>query len=399
MQYILFHKNDKVANVEFTDNGTYKQLNGYYNQELMPPGTRVHDAIVHDKFEAWLKHRFLPQKRTNRTKILVLADCINIEQLINYCYGLSINDCYWFKPVYYKDLKPFWEDINFFRNGFCDDTSNILIFDKKINNVNLVSPDLTTSGECDKFWKIENDNFYLYKIGRSEFNYIDSLNECLSSKLANILGLNNAGYNIDKLDDGRVYSKSKCFTDEDTEFFNFAALSVENKTIGKNGVLRFIKENNLQKDLDKLLIHDYILSVVNRDFSNIGFLRDSNTLEIKGLAPVFSGGCSLWYDYKESGIGKIDEARTFDSSHEHQIKLVKDFDGIDIYGLSTFIFELRRAYEHFDGIDNVTANKIVDEVSKRIENIQKMAGIFKKEEKPKNSFGSNTSSSFNKFGM
>ena len=154
-----------------------------------------------------------------------------------------------------------------------------------------------------------------------------------------------------------------------------------------------------QKDLDKLLIHDYILSVVNRDFSNIGFLRDSNTLEIKGLAPVFSGGCSLWYDYKESGIGKIDEARTFDSSHEHQIKLVKDFDGIDIYGLSTFIFELRRAYEHFDGIDNVTANKIVDEVSKRIENIQKMAGIFKKEEKPKNSFGLNTSSSFNKFGM
>ena len=43
-----------------------------------------------------------------------------------------------------------------------------------------------------------------------------------------------------------------------------------------------------------MLATDYILANTDRHLGNFGFLRDSETLEWKGLAPIYDSGTSLW---------------------------------------------------------------------------------------------------------
>jgi len=374
MQYILFHKNKKIANVEFTESGIYERVNGYYNEELMPPGTRyVNDAVIHQRFATWLEDRFFAQNRTNRTRVLNLADCVKVEQLINKGYGLSLNDGYWFKKAVKSDLKPFWEDINFFDNPDNGFVSNILLFNKvEQDKVNFLSPDLTTPGNTDKAWFYENGKYILYKIGDKKYDYVDVFNDLISDELCKILNITPSNYSIVELKEGVFFTKSECFTSKDIEYFPFSTISTEKNTVGKNGILSFVKENNLKSELDKYIVHDYILSVTDRNFTNIGFLRDANTFEVLSLAPMHGSGHCLWYDYKEHGIGVLDEAKTFDSSHAHQVNLVDNFDFIDFEKLSLFPSQILYHYKNSLLPENVI-RQIVEQVKINIENISKIA--------------------------
>ncbi len=374
MEYILFHKDKKVANIEFTEAGIYERVNGYYNEKIMPPGTRyADDSVIHKKFSMWLESRFFPQNRNNRTRVLNLADCVKVEQLINKGYALSLNDGYWIKNVNMSELKPFWEDINFFDNPSNGFVADILLFNKvDKNNINFISPDLTTSGDTEKGWYYEDGKYVLYKLGEKEYDYIDAANEVISSKLCQMLGIKSANYTLVQLQEGVFYTKCECFNDKNTEFFPFSTISLEKDTVGKNGILNFIEQNGLKHELDRYLIHDYILSVQDRDFTNIGFLRDIDTFEIKGLAPLYGSGHSLWYDYKKHGIGVLDEARTFDFSHSHQIQLVDDFSGIDFDDLELITTEIVREYKTLHIPEDVT-KQIVEKVKENIGKLKEIA--------------------------
>ena len=369
MQYILYHKDDKVANLEFSDNGSYRYVNGYYKQELMPIGTKANDEFVHKKFGAWLEKRFISQNRTNRARILNFANCIKIEQLVAKSYAISLNDCYWIKRADLKNERPFWADINPFKHPSNEFIENILIFNKIENSKkNFVSPSLTLPGPADKAWYYEDGKFVLYKCGNRDFGYIDSINEYISTRLCFLLGFNSAEYSFNKLYDGRYYTKSKCFCDENTEFIPFSMLSVDHGTVGRKGIMEFCKANGFKEDIDNLIIHDYILSVTKRDFTNIGYLRDANTLEPIKLAPIFGSGYSLWCDYKKHDVGVLDEASTFEATHEHQIKLIDDITKYDFEKLFNFPSEILSIYQR-SGFDNVISKRIADEVKKRIEQL------------------------------
>lgn len=366
MQYILYHKNDKVANLEFSDSGMYKYVNGYYNRELMPIGAKAEDEFVHKKFGAWLEKRFLPQNRTNRARILNFANSVKIEQLTVKSYAISLNDCYWIKPAELKNKKPFWEDIDPFKNPDNEFISNILMFNKIENSKkNFVSPSLTLSGPSDKAWYYEDGNIFLYKVGNKEYNYIDSINEYISTRLCYLLDLKSANYTFDKFPDGRYFAKCKCFCNENTEFIPFSLLAVDSGTVGRKGILEFCKANGFKEDIDKLMVHDYILSVTKRDFTNIGFLRDATSLEPISLAPVYGSGYSLWCDYKKHDIGVLDEAATFEASHEHQIKLVDNLEKFDFNALFNFSSEIASIYQR-SGFDETISKRIANEVEKRI---------------------------------
>ena len=369
MKYILYHKDTKVANIEFTDSGMYRYINGYYNKDLMPIGTKADDDVVHKKFGGWLEKRFLPANRTNRARILNFANCVKIEQLATKSYAISLNDCYWIKRADLKDEKPFWNNINPFRNPDNEFISNILMFNK-IENVkkNFVSPSLTLPGPADKAWYFENNKFVLYKCGNKEFNYIDSINEYISTRLCFLLDIKSANYTFDQFPDGRLFTKCKCFCDENTEFIPFSNLSIDQGTIGRKGVLEFCRANGFKEDIDKLIIHDYILSVTKRDFTNIGFLRDSNTFEPISLAPIFGSGYSLWCDWRKHDIGVLDEASTFEASHEHQIKLVDDIEKYDFDALFNFPSEILSIYQR-SSVDSEIARRISNEVEKRIKSL------------------------------
>ena len=377
MEYVLLHRNDLVANIEFSETGIYEHVNGFYDRNLMPPGTRVDDALIDARFKVWLEQRILPSTRSNRTRLLNLANVIRPEQLIERSYLLSLSDHYWIKRRDKIDLKPFWEDVNphnYINNGF---VSNVLLFNDTNNlEKDFLSPDITTSGKFDKAWLYEDNIPYLYKCGMSDFDYLDIYNEQIVDYVANILDLPHVKYETVQFDDERVFSKSKCFIDIDHEFFPMSSISTEKGSIGKLGVLKFCKENGFKKQLDKILVLDFLLCVADRDFTNLGFIRNANTLEIESLAPIYDNGFCLWCDYKQQGIGILDEAKTFDSSHEHQIKLVDDLDFVDFDKLRTVSMYISSIYGNLD-MDIAIQNKIVEEYKNRL---RKLAELATKEE-------------------
>lgn len=59
-----------------------------------------------------------------------------------------------------------------------------------------------------------------------------------------------------------------------------------------------------KKEIDTMLQFDYLINNRDRHFGNFGFVRNVDTLEFKGLAPLFDNGSSLWFDQPVSFIEK-----------------------------------------------------------------------------------------------
>jgi hypothetical protein len=76
-----------------------------------------------------------------------------------------------------------------------------------------------------------------------------------------------------------------------------------------------------------MLAVDYLIVNEDRHFNNLGALRDADTLEWIGLAPVFDCGTSLWHDRPTAMVCPLGKSpsKTFLSSHDEQIRLTGDF--------------------------------------------------------------------------
>lgn len=149
-------------------------------------------------------------------------------------------------------------------------------------------------------------------------------------------------------------------------------------------MINYAKRHNLKQDLDKMIVLDYITCNSKRDMSNFGFLRDANTSKSIGLAPIFSNGNSLWIDWKKYGIGKSDDSKPFESTHEKQIELVDDFSWINFSNLDTIEFDVKQVLRHSEFPYEIQ-EKICKELRNRINKLEKIAINKKQTIVPKNS--------------
>jgi hypothetical protein len=86
------------------------------------------------------------------------------------------------------------------------------------------------------------------------------------------------------------------------------------------------------ENLDKMLTVDYIIANEDRHYNNFGAIRNADTLEWVGLAPVFDCGTSLWYDKPITMIRPLAKSpsKPFRGNHDDQIKLIGGFDWFDL---------------------------------------------------------------------
>jgi hypothetical protein len=102
-----------------------------------------------------------------------------------------------------------------------------------------------------------------------------------------------------------------------------------------------IKEARLE--VDKMIGFDYLIRNTDRNMGNYGVLRDSETLEWKGLAPLFDHGGSLWHS--RNGVEYINNSgkskcRSFLGTNEENLGLLKDVDWYDVqkaYGAAGYM--------------------------------------------------------------
>lgn len=395
MDIILMHKNDLVAKLIFTDAGYFQGIEGFYNKELMPPGTRVQDAVAEQRFKIWMESRCFPKEREGYIKLLSKMGVNTQEQFYFRNYGLSLNDCYWFRALDSFSTRIGWEQINFFKNSYSDSLGDFLT-DPSFEQytIDFMSPDLTTTGIQEKMWyqdaKLDS---YLLKLGTKENNYQEVFFECAASKVADCLRINHSRcilVNKEQADGTFLYvSMSKNFCNENVEFVPANLLIAENGFSTKNAIINYIKKNNLKSELDRLLVFDYIVCNTNRNLSNFGFLRDANTLQIIGLAPSFGHSNVLWSNYKKEGVGNNETCKLFESTQTRQLQLVDDFTWINFDLLSNINIELKEVFRESE-VPQPILNQIYDEVDKRISILKETAKehakkkeFIKKEEKRK----------------
>jgi hypothetical protein len=122
---------------------------------------------------------------------------------------------------------------------------------------------------------------------------------------------------------------------------------------------------NSRKRLDEMLILDFIIVNSDRHFNNFGVIRDTNTLKLLDIAPIFDNGTSLWCNFHETQISSTNEgiSQPFKKSHLSQIDLVKDFSFLNLNAL--------------DGIENLTLKILNETTPKKILSINRNIIISK----------------------
>ena len=247
----------------------------------------------------WLKYRSIPSKRINMKEMTkkLNINMNNIQELLVYSKGLSLNDCYW---ICRKDENIKFDDINLYDNSFSKEISLLSLNDKNTRKLLIekheYSPEFTTGGISPKCWQIVDGQRVLYK-GNNRQN-LEVFSEFYTSQIAEILGFNHVDYDLEEFK-GMIASTCPLFTSKDIGFVPIGYF-IKSESIGEvNELLKEMSNKNPQiyKDFQNMILFDALIYNTDRHFGNFGFLIDNKTMEIKGLAPIFDNGASLFSNF------------------------------------------------------------------------------------------------------
>ena len=186
-------------------------------------------------------------------------------------------------------------------------------------------------------------------------------------------------------DNGAPYSVCEDFIDETTELIPAWRILQTKKKSNNTSVYTHFKEccealgiKSVVKFIELMIFLDYIIANEDRHLNNFGAIRNAETLEWMGMAPIYDSGSSLGYDKIPAKIrsGKDIVCKPFKNHHSEQLKLVSDFGWIDFENLSD-MGEVIKEVLSSDGaeeyIDESRINAITDGVEKRIETLRQLA--------------------------
>ena len=383
MKCTLMHRRVEVAKLELDDEtGIIQKIESVMSAEHLPVGVPVKNGIA-DRHELnkWWADRSIPASRSGVREALETLNLTDTKILLIRCFGLSLSDQYWIRP---EGTGLTWEKINFFDNPFSDDMGDVLFGKPKKNeDFDFSSPDNTSDGYLKKRWKIANGKRCLIKGGSNPFRQ-QPFNEVIASKIMDGLGIDHVSYNI-IWEDGEPYSVCEDFVTRDTELISaWRIMQTQKKDNSTSVYQHFVNcckslgAPDVVPALDRMIVLDYIIANEDRHLNNFGLLRNAETLEWPGFAPVYDSGSSLGYDKltAEIRIGKNIDCKPFKKKHEEQLKLVTSFDWIDFSKLSDAGDMVREVFSDPQATELISENRkeaIAQMVERHIESLQTIA--------------------------
>lgn len=381
----LMHKRLAVADLELDDATAFIQkINTVYAPAHLPVGVLPGNGIVdRAALNEWWADRSIPASRSGIREALETLDIASTRLLLLRCYGLSLSDHYWICP---KDSDLTWDRVNFFENPFSDDMGDVLFgAPKKDADFDFSSPDNTSDGFLKKRWKIINGKRCLIKGGSNPFQQ-QPFNEVIASHIMQRLNIPHVDYSL-IWNDGYPYSVCEDFITPDTELVSaWRVMKTQKKSNSHSVYQHFLTccqslgVTNIVSALDQMLVLDYIIANEDRHLNNFGLLRNPETLEWIGMAPIFDSGSSLGYDRIASRMGMDHDTvcKPFKKRHDEQLRLVSSFDRINFSALSD-VEELIRKTTSTSGesaIDFISTDRVeamIRSVEKRIQVLHELA--------------------------
>ena len=381
MKCKLMHKTIPVISFECDDvSGTITKLYDVYNENHLPVCVmHTNDVIDRHDLNRWWMSRAIPMSRDGLTDILHALEINAATPLITKNYGLSLSDQYWICP---EDMNISWDKVNFFDNSFSEDFGDVLMGLKgNTDDIDFMSPDITSGGWLKKKWKIVQEELVLLKGGSKPFRQ-EPFGEVFASMVMEQLGIPCVHYSLTTIDD-KPYSVCKDFINKDTELVTAYEITESKKKPNHvsiyNHYVDCCKErgiDNIQDFLDKMITLDFIILNEDRHLNNFGLIRNANTLEYISPAPIYDSGSSLWFNFSDMRI-KADTkditCKPFKNSHSEQIKLVSSFDWLDFSKLKHIDEELSEILKKSEYITNERRDKICGALSERIDILEGVA--------------------------
>lgn len=333
---ILYNKYTPLIDLEI-QGLTVLKINEVINQKFLP--IILQDNLSLKTLNFWIERRMLPQKREKLDYVHSVFPGFD-----NYANMFSLSDQYWFQ---FKKEET-WDNLNFFTNDYSEEIGKMFMapWDVNRNLVGLPSPDLSTNGVLIKRWVKEKDgNSYLIKTG-SKVYHQEPLSEVLASitlKKLNFLPFVEYKLVVDCL---KFCSKCKNFVNKDTEFVPASYIYTKKKRDPSDSIYdHMVKMCELygikgsKEYMDNMITADSIIGNDDRHLGNFGFLRDVNTAEIIGFAPLFDSGSAYWgkadatrksrifYDREKESIYSVIMNNNLEAIYDHS----EMFDIINMY--------------------------------------------------------------------
>ena len=378
MNYTLMHKDIPVVEIALDDGGTkITRVGKLARGENLPVGVPITwDKADRAALNAWWTDRFIPSARSGLVDALSQLGFPDPQKVISRNLGLSLSDHYWVKPA---SSNLSWDEVNFFENGFSPDVGDALLGKlSKTSDIDLRSPDWTCDGNLRKRWAISDGKRCLVKAGSGPFQQ-QPFNEVIASKMADRLGIPHIPYTL-LWDDGIPYSVCEDFVTPDTELIPAWRVIQVQKKDNQTSVYQHYRNccealdvPDVARALDQMMVLDYLIANEDRHFNNFGLLRNPDTLEWLGPAPIYDSGSCLGYDKLtpqiRSGAGVT--CKPFKRTHQDQLRLVTSFDWLDLSKLNGVGQDIRKVFagaEEF--IDKERVEAIIASVNQRIQMLE-----------------------------
>lgn len=373
MKYLLMRKDEVITSLEVNASGDIVRFSSKIERmDIAPLAYRK----ASDWITKWWKTRSVPNTRGG-----IFNSSLKDAQLSPRLYtcknlGLSLTDYYWIKPVG-SNLK--WKDVNFFENNFKENLF-VGIKDSSFAKSNIIlSPNSTLQGDLEKTWKITGGKRMLIKGNKGNLSE-ESINEVIASLVHKKQGYKNfVEYKLKKINN-RNYDYGctcKAFTNENEEFISAWDIIGSDMQAGmslyevfvSNCVKMGADEVALKHDLDYMIMTDYLISNRDRHMGNVGVLRDAQSLSIKGLAPIYDSGKSMFVDMNVPIFQNEilnNRVNSFQINEKNMLDLVNDRSLVDVNKLPTRE-ELQKLYLKDSKNTKQRINEIIDAYEMKIE--------------------------------
>ena len=375
MNYTLMHKDIPVADLTLDEaTGSIQRIDVLLHGEHLPVGVSVrHGVADRAALNEWWEDRSIPASRSGLREALETLGVASSKLLLTRCYGLSLSDHYWIKPA---GSELTWHNVNFFENPFSEDVGDALFgAPSKKDHFDFSSPDNTSDGFLKKRWKILDGKRCLIKAGSPPFLQ-QPFNEVIATKIADRLDICHIPYTV-MWENGVPYSVCEDFVTPDTGLIPAWRVMQTQKKENQTSVYQHYRNccdslgvPNMAHALDQMIVLDYLIANEDRHLNNFGLLRNPDTLEWLGPAPIYDSGSSLGYDKVTAQIrsGRNITCKPFKRSHQDQLRLVTSFDWLDLSNLQGIDQDIREVFAGAEEyVDRDRAEVIAASVNQRIQ--------------------------------